>query len=145
MVELGLEAVFSLAEVHLKKIHLRCFFLRFCPLPMLFVISVRKNICDFSWKGKNPLLYSWNSLWLLFLTVSQKRRSARIFLCDYDYYTDIPRVNHMCYNLSNLPTEKGGAECLKGRSAFCALSFLYKLLIRAQDKNNFMKCFPGFI
>lgn len=129
MVDFVFKAVFSLAEVYLKQV---CFFLRFCPLPMLLVISIRKNICDFSWKGKKPLPYSCSSLPLLFLTAGQKRkRSARIFLCDNDYYTDIPRVNHVCYSLSNLPTEKGRAEHLRGRSVFYALSFLYKLLISA--------------
>lgn len=49
MIEPGFEAVFSLTEVCLKQV---CFFLRFYPLPMLFVISVRKNTCDCTWKGK---------------------------------------------------------------------------------------------
>lgn len=81
---------------------------------------------------KKTLQYSWSSLWLFFLTVSQKRkRSAGIFLCDDNYYTDIPRVNHVCCSLSNVPTEQGGAERLKGRSVFCALSFQCKLLISA--------------
>lgn len=86
----------------------------------------------FHGREKNPVSILEAVYGCFFLTVSQERkRSARIFLCDYDYYTDIPRVNHLCYSLNNLPTEQGGAECLRGRRVFCALSFLYKLLISA--------------
>lgn len=80
---------------------------------------------------KSPSVFLKQFMVVIFDCEPKRKRLARIFLCDYDYYTDIPRVNHVFYSLSSLPTKKGEAECLRGRSVFCALSFLHKLLISA--------------
>lgn len=79
MIEPGFEAVFSLAEVCLKQV---CFFLRFYPLPMLFVISVRKNTCDCTWKGKKTPSVFLKQFMVVFFDCEPKKKeiSQNIFM-----------------------------------------------------------------